>query len=295
VEQRQLLNFLCVCEEKSITRAADRRFVTRQGLSKSIRDLEEELGVKLFERDKNRVELTEYGIVLEKAAKVWAEQHDYILETIKSMKEKNNFRLLVGIEDSLIWSLPNDFFNSFLNIHPEIDLSIRTIASKDCQKQILDQKLQIGITLPPVDKEKFDFFLLGKRKFYLVVGKHHRMAGRNSIKLEELRGEEAITRYYLVDQNDLIKKICIRNGIKMSTRLNFLDKNLIMELLETGRYVFFGLKSVFDEDNFHYIEIENSEVYIEFFLIVNKQTFSNDATELFITWTREQFTLFNQA
>ena len=132
MEQRQLLNFLCICEEKSITRAADRRFVTRQGLSKSIRDLEEELGVKLFERDKNRVELTEYGIVLEKVAKVWAEQHDYILETIKSMKEKNNFRLLVGIEDSLIWSLPNDFFNSFLNIHPEIDLSIRTIASKDC-------------------------------------------------------------------------------------------------------------------------------------------------------------------
>ena len=70
MEQRQLLNFLSVCEEKSITKAADRRIITRQGLSKSIRDLEEELGVKLFERDKNRVELTEYGTVLEKAAKI---------------------------------------------------------------------------------------------------------------------------------------------------------------------------------------------------------------------------------
>jgi DNA-binding transcriptional LysR family regulator len=43
MEQRQLLNFLCNCEEKHITRAADRRFITRQGLSKSLRELEEEL------------------------------------------------------------------------------------------------------------------------------------------------------------------------------------------------------------------------------------------------------------
>ena len=289
MEQRQLLNFLSACEEKHITRAADRRFITRQGLSKSLRDLEDELGVTLFERSRNGVELTEYGKVLEKAAKAWTRQHNYILETIKSMREQSNFRLLVGIADSLVWSLPPAFFSGFLNAHPEIDLSIRTIASRSCQNYVLEHKLQIGITAPPVDPEKFDSFLLGKRKFFLVVGKKHPLAGKNSVKVEELRGEEAITRYSWLNQDDMIAKFCIQNHIKINTRLSFLEKNLIMELLETGRYVIFGFESFLDRENFHYIEVEDADIYIEFFLIVNKRAFINSAVELFIDWTREQF------
>ena len=295
MEQRQLLNFLYTCEEKHITKAADRRFITRQGLSRSLRQLEEELGVKLFKRCRNGVELTEYGLVLERAAKVWIKQHDDILATIKNMKDKDSFRLFVGIEDSLVVFLPDDFFNGFLNAYPEIDLSIRTITSRDCQKYILEEKLQIGITAPPIDTERFDSFLLEKRKYYLVVGKHHRLAGKDSVKLEELQGEEAIIRYYLLDKDDLIEKFCVRNGIKINTRLNFLDKNLIMKLLETGRYIFFGLESFFDSENFRYIEVENTEIYMESFLVVNKQTSNNKAVEFFIAWSREQFKLFNQA
>jgi len=288
VEQRQLLNFLNVCEEKNITKAAERRFITRQGLSKSLRELEEELEVKLFERSQDGVELTEYGKILEAAARDLIKNHDYILETIRGMKEMSDSRLFVGIEDSDVCSFSNAFFNDFLNAHPEIDLSIRTIDSKTCQKYLLKQKFQISITAPPFDMEKFDYFLLGKRKFNLVVGKSHRLAGRNSVKLEELRGEETITRHYLMDQEDHIGKFCMANGIKINMRLNFLDKNLIMELLGTGRYVFFCLETFFNGDDFHYIEIEDSEIQIEFYLIVNKRTLINSAMELFIAWTREQ-------
>ena len=290
MEQRQLLNFLCACEEKHITRAADRRFITRQGLSKSLRELEEELGVILFERSRNGVTLTEYGKVLEKAAKTWTNQHDYILETIKSMKENSGSRLSVGIADSLVRSFPQAFFSGFLNAHPEIDLSLRTIPSRNCQNYVLEQKLQLGITAPPIDMEKFNSFLLRKRKFFLVVGKRHSLAGRSSVKLEELRGEEAIIRYaWLNRQEDPIGKFCVRNGIKTHTRLSYMNTNLITELLETGRYVMFGFETFLDGENFHCIEIEDTEIFVEFYLIVNKRAFINNAAEFFISWTLEQF------
>ena len=77
-----------------ITKAADCRFITRQGLSKSLRELENELGVTLFGRGWHGVELTEYGKVFEKAARTWTSQHDYILETIKTMKAKSGSRPL---------------------------------------------------------------------------------------------------------------------------------------------------------------------------------------------------------
>ena len=296
MEQRQLLNFLSACEEKHITRAADRRFITRQGLSKSLRELEEELGVTLFERSRTGVTLTEYGKVLEKAARTWTNQHDYILETIKAMKEKSGSRLSVGIADSLIRSFPHTYFSGFLGAHPEIDLSIRTIPSRNCQNFVLEQKLQLGITAPPIDTEKFNSFLLRKRKFFLVVGKRHPLAGRSSVKLEELRGEEAIIRYaWLNRQEDPIGKFCARNGIKTHTRLSYLNMDLIIELLETGRYIIFLHELFGDKEQLCYIEIENVELFIEFYLIVNKRAFINNAAELFIAWTLEQFTRLNAA
>ena len=290
MEQRQLLNFLSVCEEKNITRAAKRRIITRQGLSKSLRELENEIGAKLFERSRNGITLTEYGKVLEKAARILTRQHNYVLDTIKTMKEKSGSRLSVGIADNLIRSFPQSFFSGFLNAHPEIDLSIRTIPSRNCQNYVLEQKLQLGITAPPIDCEKFNFFLLGKRKFFLAVGKRHHLAGRSSVKMEELRGEEAIIRYaWLNRQEDPIGNICVKNGIKTHTRLSYLNTKLIIELLDTGRYIIFLHELFGDKDQLCHIELENVEISIEFYLIINKSSFINDAAELFIAWTREQF------
>jgi DNA-binding transcriptional LysR family regulator len=289
MEQRQLLNFLCACEEKHITKASERRFITRQGLSKSLRELENELGVPLFERSRNGVELTEYGRVLEKAARAWTTQHDYIMETIKAIKEKSGSRLVVGIADSLTWVLPRSFFTGFLAIHPETDLSIRTTPSRTCKDYVLEHKLQLGFTAPPIDPEKFDSFLLRKKKFYLFAGNRHPLAGRLSVKVEELQGKEAITLLSWETQEDPVAEFCARHGIKSSTRLSYLDMNLIVELLETGRFVILSDDTFFNRGNLCRIEIEDAEIYGEFYLIINKRAFINSTAEAFIAWTQEQF------
>jgi DNA-binding transcriptional LysR family regulator len=99
MEHRQLLNFLALCEEKSFSRAADRRCITQQGLSKSIRELEKEIGMDLVDRSHQGAMLTEYGKVLESAARAYANQHDYILETLTTMREKSEFRLGIGLTE----------------------------------------------------------------------------------------------------------------------------------------------------------------------------------------------------
>jgi DNA-binding transcriptional LysR family regulator len=288
MEQRSLLNFLSACEEKNLTKAADRRFITRQGLSKSLRELEDEMGVPLFERSRKGVELTAYGRVLEKAARAWIGQHDYIIETIKAMKEESNSRLILGIADSIIWALPQCFFSGFLSAHPEIDLSIRTVPLTICQDYVLQQKLQLGIIGSPVDPDKFDSFLIRKKRLFLVVGKQHPLAGRKSKWLEALRGEEAIT-LTSWHQEDPVAEFCIRHGIKSNTRLSYLDKNFIAELLETGRYVTFFDDTLLSYANLRLIEVEDAEIYSEFYLIINKRVFLNNAVESFIAWIRGQF------
>lgn len=290
MEHRQLLNFLSICDEKSITKAAELRFITRQGLSKSLWELESELGVKLFERSRNGITLTEYGQILEKAARTWIKEYRDMLDTLKDIKEKSNSQLSVGIADSFVRSLSSNFFSSFLKTYPEIDLSIITLASKNCQKQLLENKIPVGITIPPIDIENFQCFQLLKKKFYLIVGKNHHLAGRASVELEELKGEEAITRISWLDQDDFIARFCIQHDIKTHTRLSYLEPSLIKDMLETGRYIIFASESSFlDRANYPLIEVINADIYIEFCLVINKQVFINKAAERFIAWTQEQF------
>jgi DNA-binding transcriptional LysR family regulator len=67
MDHRQLLNFLSVCEEKSFSKAAKRCFITHQGLSKSIKLLENEFNVPLFVRTGSGIETTEFGKALQDA------------------------------------------------------------------------------------------------------------------------------------------------------------------------------------------------------------------------------------
>jgi DNA-binding transcriptional LysR family regulator len=68
MEYRQLVNFLTACKEKSISAAAEKLYISQQGLSKSIKQLEKSLDVPLFFRTRHGIEPTEFGAALQKAA-----------------------------------------------------------------------------------------------------------------------------------------------------------------------------------------------------------------------------------
>lgn len=79
MDYKQLQFFLAVCEAQSFRNAAARCYVSQQAISKSLSNLEQELGVQLFVRNQNGVSLTEAGQQLEKLARPHLNQRDEIL------------------------------------------------------------------------------------------------------------------------------------------------------------------------------------------------------------------------
>jgi DNA-binding transcriptional LysR family regulator len=289
MEQRQVLNFLSICEDGNITRAAERRGITRQGLSKSIRDLEEELEVPLFERGRKGVELTEYGRIMEKAAKSWTGQHDYIRETIRAIKEKSGSTVTIGITDSYVRRFPRRFFSGFLAAHPGVELSVKTFPHTTCQDYVREQKLQAGFTMLPGDGEMFDTWLLQKDRMRIYVGKSHPLAGRKKARLEEFRGESYIALSQGGRENGAVKELCDKHGIRPGVILSHLDTGLMTEFCESGRYINFLAGRPPRNKNIRPIEIEDAAIYSELYLIVNRRAFINSAAEAFIAWSKEQF------
>jgi LysR family cyn operon transcriptional activator len=286
MEQRQLLNFLAVCEEKNFTRAAEKRHITQQGLSRSIQELEAELGLELFDRSRRGAKLTEYGRVLESAARAWTNQHEHILETLKAMKEKSETRLSIGLNIDYIF--PPHFLSDFIAAHSEIALSVKTSPLDLCQQYLLEQRLQAGFSYPPIDTDIFDAFLFKKDKLFLVMGKNHPLAKKPSIRMSELRYENIVAFTTAMHPNPHVLDICRQNGIVPETQLASMDHALVAELCSTGRYIGFGGKDIKILDDLAKIEIEDAEIYAELYLIVNKRAFINSAAETFIDYVKKQ-------
>src|SRR5262245_55176497 len=101
MELRHFRYFVAVAEEQNVTRAAARLRVSQPPLSRQIRDLEDELGVALFERSAKSVRLTEAGRVFLEEARAVLSRAEEAAQTVKAVAGGKRGELHVGYAPSL--------------------------------------------------------------------------------------------------------------------------------------------------------------------------------------------------
>lgn len=288
MDYRQLLNFLDVCEERSFTKASRKRFITQQGLSKSIKELEDELEVSLFYRDRKGIELTEFGEILEIAAKSYINQHEYIIDAIRQYKEKNKPAVSIGMPNGGANILPPKFFSSFIAEHQDISLNIMNFLEDTCQNAIMENKLQIGFSSAPIDEYLFDSFLCVRSKLLLLVGEQHRFAEGASVKMRDLRGESVIVLNGHMNPNSMLIDLCAKSGVKPEVRLSGSEMGLACELIGSGRFVGFCGEGPIPFPGLTQVEVEDMELWFEFYLIVNRHVYLGEAAKRFIAYAKKR-------
>ena len=291
MEHRQLLNFLSICEEKNFTKASKKRYITQQGISKSIKELEEELEVPLFFRTRQGIELTEFGSALEIAAKSYIDQHNYIIDTMRRLKEKTKSYISIGIINGINDTLPIHFFKTFLDSYQDISFNMMSFTDDECQKAIIDHRLQLGLCPEPIDSNNFESILSIKRNIALITGRKHRLAAYPSIKMEELKGEEVI----ILNNNKFILELCARNGIKSVIHLKSSETSLIYDLCSTNRIVSFWASSIYRFPGLSHTQIEDIDLYRVYHLIANRHAHISGAAEQFIAYAKEELSKSNHA
>ncbi|MDR2741998.1 MAG: LysR family transcriptional regulator [Treponema sp.] len=289
MEHRQLLNFLSICEKKSFSKASEERFISQQGLSKSIKQLEEQLGVPLFYRTARGIDLTEFGYALKEAAHSYLNHHDQIIDAVRKLKEKNIYRLAVGMTIGFHANFPPCFFKNFILNYPDISLDIMTFPNDTCQDSLLTHKIPLGFSCTPINADIFDSVCCKRSKLALLTGKEHRFARRPCIRIKELRKEKVAivnTRTYPFST---IADIFRKYGIKPSIYLDGSENSLLYELCSTNRIVSFWPGPIRQSPELVSIPIEDIDIYFEFHLIVNKTTYVSEAANQFIAYTKENF------
>ena len=186
VELRHLRYFDAIAETQNFTRAAERLHVTQSTLSHQIRQLEEELGLVLFDRSHKKVALTEAGEMLRSHLMPALQQIDRGLQALSHPAEALSGEIRIAATHSFNTRLVPLCVSSFLSHHPGIKVSVEELSASLIAKRLLSGHLELGVSYRPEDRTELWFEPLYNEELKLVVSDRHPLARRRRVRMIEL-------------------------------------------------------------------------------------------------------------
>lgn len=187
IEHRHLRYFLAVAEELHFRKAADKLFISQPGLSRQIKQMEQDLGVTLFERNNRRVALTKTGDYLQKELQINLKNLEDILAHSKLIHHGKEGHLTLGFVGSAMLQIIPAILKQFNSKFPKVMFKLEEM---DNQKQIeglLSQEIDVGFVRLERVPRSLEIHTVLKETFCLVLPKNHPVNKRNFKNLSQFK------------------------------------------------------------------------------------------------------------
>jgi LysR family cyn operon transcriptional activator len=192
MELRHLRYFVTLAEELSFTRAAQRMHVTQSTLSHQIRQLEDEIGQRLFDRIGKRVIITDAGEALLPSATRALREVDEGMRLLKTAPDPLIGTLTIGATHTFNVKLIPECVAAFLDTHPAMSIVVREMFAGDVARHVETLELDLGITYDPHRREHLNFEPLYIEEMVLAVAAGHPFASRRRVRLVELHKQKMV-------------------------------------------------------------------------------------------------------
>jgi DNA-binding transcriptional LysR family regulator len=192
MELRHLRYFVAIAEERSFTRAAERVWVAQPGLSSQIRRLEDELGIKLFERHTRGVDLTGAGEVFLERARSTLAAADEARATGADLEAGLLGSIRLGVAACAQWSGLSPLLGRFATSHPGVELTVVEAYGGTLLRDLRDGRLDALVAPAAFGSAEFARLRLGLEPWIVLVGGGHRLASHAPISADEVAGERVV-------------------------------------------------------------------------------------------------------
>ncbi|WP_158735553.1 LysR family transcriptional regulator [Alteribacillus sp. YIM 98480] len=189
---KQLIYFLTVTEHESFTKAAAELRIAQPSITKSIQNLEDEIGLRLFIREKRSVRLTMEGSVLKKHALEIRQKINQTKKELEEIKEGIRGTVQIGIPSMVGSYYFPDKLSLFKEKHPDMEIDIYEAGTTAIEKEILEGNLEMGTVVVDEVSEMLDIHPFLQEPLMLVVPPSHPLASSSSISLEKIANESLI-------------------------------------------------------------------------------------------------------
>lgn len=192
LDLRHFRCFVAVAEDLHFHRAAKKLGVAQPALSRTIKNLESELGVTLLDRTNRRVELTEAGKSFLGGCKDVLGRTQRIVDDAIRVHGGNIGTLRIGYTDNAMNGCLPRLLKAFQVEHPDVTLLLTHSVTSEQFSQLADGTIDVGLATGTVSRAGLESLRVQSERFVCVVYDGHPLSGRASIKLAELSDEPMI-------------------------------------------------------------------------------------------------------
>ena len=196
MELRHLRYFITVAQEQSFTRAAEKLFTAQPSLSQQIKDLEQEVGVNLFERSSRKIQLTDEGKVFLIYAEKALENAKLAVASARQVAQQKNNQIHIGFLNVAELKVMPHILAKLKKTMPDLKIHLHSLFCLEQLQRLKNAELDLSITRFQMDHPDFDNIHLLTEQIHLVAAKHLHPTDR-ILKLQELKNHTII----MCDQN----------------------------------------------------------------------------------------------
>ena len=230
----QIKYFLAVAKTLNFTKAADQCAVSQPALSKAIRKLEENLGSNLFDRNSQKVALTEFGQTM----RIHFERIEDNLRKARSAAntaaKSGGENLNIGVMCKIGPKFFSQFLKSFHTIHPHIDVTLHDITTTAVPELLLTGSLDC-IFCARIEKldQRFEIIDLLEEKMVVAFSNDHHFNSLETVSLAEISSELYLDRLHCEFRDDFLNFTKAR-GLSLNVAVSSEREDWILDLITRG-------------------------------------------------------------
>ncbi|HEY3206440.1 MAG TPA: selenium metabolism-associated LysR family transcriptional regulator [Gaiellaceae bacterium] len=229
MDTRQLAAFCEVVDRKSFSQAAERLGVTQPAVSLQVRSLEKRLGIKLLDRSGRRVEPTEAGLRLYRAAqRMLSVEEQLLAEMTDSDLGELRGDLVLGASTGPGGTVVPVLLGEFQRQHPQLNVALSVSDTNHVIELVAERELELGVVGAAPRHRGVVFEPFFRDEVVLVVPPDHPFAGKR-VSLDDLRGEPLI----LMQEGAGVRQVIEEELRHAGLRLRDLDVRLELGLQES--------------------------------------------------------------
>ncbi|MFN2531017.1 MAG: LysR family transcriptional regulator [Pyrinomonadaceae bacterium] len=233
MEIRQLRAFVAIAECGTFTAGAQRVHVTQAAISMQIRQLENEVGARVFVRAPRHVILTEAGEHLLVRARHILREHDAAIDELAELTGAERGRLRIGSASAMVLTdqLPR-ILKELRTQHPAAEVSVSSGTSETLVEQILAGELDIAFVSLPVDVRGIQTERLSDDQLVAIASPRHKLSKQRTVSAYTLAGEKLILGERGGNTRRLIDQFFAQAGVSLRVTMELSRQAAIRRMVE---------------------------------------------------------------
>ncbi|NYB73753.1 LysR family transcriptional regulator [Sedimentibacter hydroxybenzoicus DSM 7310] len=250
---RHLRIFKMVCEEESITKAAERLFMTQPAVSSAIGELESHLGVYLFDRISRRIYLNETGkLFLAKVIKL-LELYDGLERNVKELED--NATIKIGSSITIANFILPEAIVQFEKIYKNTPTKVIVGNARRIEDMLYNNEIDIGLIEGIIYNEELVKIPFSSYKLAIICSPRHKLASEESVDINKLVQERLLLREKGSAIRDVFDSALLLDNLKANPEWISINSQALIHAVKQNLGISVLPKILIEE------EINNGEIF----------------------------------